>query len=189
MNKSIETKKYIIDSANELFYINGYNCTGFGAIEEKTGLSRGNITYHFKNKKNIIQEIVNLRLERINKTFHECDKNSKNSKESIVKLCKKILENSNDLLKYGCPMGSIVSESAKNNKNIHKITIVMFEAFINWLEKKFIEMGTNKSQANIKAKRLLAQIQGVIMVAHTLDDSYFLKKEFKRLIKEFSIVE
>ncbi|WP_415398527.1 TetR/AcrR family transcriptional regulator [Sulfurimonas sp. CS5] len=48
----------MLDAYNELFYKNGYASTSFSDIENITGLSKGNITYHFKNKQSILEGII-----------------------------------------------------------------------------------------------------------------------------------
>jgi AcrR family transcriptional regulator len=185
MNKSLDTKNHILDSANELFYQQGYHHTGFGDIEKKTGLSRGNITYHFKNKKNILQEIVVRRLQQIKSSLAKYDHEAKDPKDAIVKLCEDVLLHSSEIKKYGCPMGTLISEMAKNDEDIHEITIVMFQTYIDWLEIKFIELGNKKSLTKEMARSLLARLQGVALMAHALGDARFFKKEIEKIKNKY----
>lgn len=186
MKRSIETQNLIIDSANELFYRQGYHHTGFGDIERVTGLSRGNITYHFKTKKNILQEIVSRRLQRITKNLKGYDNEAGGTKEAIIKLCEGILSNSKEIKEYGCPMGTLISEMAKNDEEIHKFTVVMFQTYLDWLETKFIALDCDEKTSKQRAKSLLARLQGIALMAHALGDEGFLIDEINKIRNEFS---
>lgn len=55
--KSADTCKHILDAAENLFYEKGYTATTTREIADKSGISRGNLTYHFPNKSDIATEI------------------------------------------------------------------------------------------------------------------------------------
>ena len=181
MNKSEITKKLILDSANELFYHQGYRNTGFIDIQNKTGISKGNITYHFKNKQKILEGIVSQRVERIKISFEEITNNSKSSKEALSNFLTSLLENSSEVKSFGCPMGTLISEVAKHDKELHKITAVMFQTYINWIEENLVRMGRKRKQASEVAASLLARVQGVALITHTLKDEKFFKKEIEKI--------
>ncbi|MFD1067864.1 TetR/AcrR family transcriptional regulator [Oceanobacillus locisalsi] len=51
--KSMVTKKKIAEAAKHLFIQKGYAATSIENISEATGVSKGNIYYHFDNKENL----------------------------------------------------------------------------------------------------------------------------------------
>lgn len=53
-----ETKKNIFDSAKSLFYEKGYYKTSIGDISKSAKVNRALLSYYFKNKSNLAQEIV-----------------------------------------------------------------------------------------------------------------------------------
>ncbi|MCM3005258.1 TetR/AcrR family transcriptional regulator [Priestia koreensis] len=63
MNKkqqaSEQTKKLILDKATILFSERGYASTSIEDIVSSTGVSKGNIYYHFGNKENLFLKLLN----------------------------------------------------------------------------------------------------------------------------------
>lgn len=51
--KSMMTKKKIAEAAKHLFIQKGYAATSIENISEATGVSKGNIYYHFDNKEGL----------------------------------------------------------------------------------------------------------------------------------------
>jgi AcrR family transcriptional regulator len=186
MTNPNDTKLQILNSANEIFYHKGYHNTGFSDIENKTGLSRGNITYHFKTKRNILNEVIRMRLQRITSSLEQCDLQASCPQEAIIYFCEEILNNKKDIVKYGCHVGTLTTEVAKNDKDLYDLTLPMFKAYKTWLTNKHADMGLSKKEAQEKALEILARVQGIALIAHTFRDSGFLKNEIQKLKKEYS---
>lgn len=55
--KRLSTKELILQKSKELFYENGIENTAFDAVANELNISKGLITYHFKNKKNLMLEV------------------------------------------------------------------------------------------------------------------------------------
>jgi AcrR family transcriptional regulator len=56
--KSILTKKKIIEAAKNLFIQKGYAATSIENISDATGISKGNIYYHFKSKEGLFIHMI-----------------------------------------------------------------------------------------------------------------------------------
>ncbi|MCI8511437.1 MAG: TetR family transcriptional regulator [Lachnospiraceae bacterium] len=52
------TKKALLDSAYELFYDHGFENTTLAQIAEHAGLTRGAVYWHFKDKSEILNELI-----------------------------------------------------------------------------------------------------------------------------------
>lgn len=53
-----ETKEKILDIAEELFFTKGYEVTPVSEILEKAGIAKGTLYHHFKNKEDILDEVI-----------------------------------------------------------------------------------------------------------------------------------
>ena len=184
MNKGEKTKQKIIDASNQLFYQQGYADTAISHIVTKTGLSKGNITYHFKSKKNILENIVAKRLNTIKNNFKLWNNKSKNPKKRLQLFCQSIASESENLSAYGCPMGTLTTEFSKKHTDLYHIVKPMFQLHLEWLTTQFelLEKGTAK--ATKKAMRLMAQVQGIAVLTHAFKDKTFLNEEIQRIILE-----
>lgn len=53
-----DTRQAILDTAKTLFSQRGYNDVSIGEIAKALGISKGNLTYHFKKKEEIMEAIL-----------------------------------------------------------------------------------------------------------------------------------
>lgn len=53
-----ETRQVILDTAKRLFTERGYNAVSMGDIAQEVGISKGNLTYHFKKKELLIEALL-----------------------------------------------------------------------------------------------------------------------------------
>lgn len=183
MKQGEKTKKLILDISSELFYHKGYSSTSFGNIVEKTGLSKGNITYHFKNKEEILKGIVDNRLADINSMMQSWEEQTSDSIERLKLFCQMIIDEQEELEKYGCPLGTLTSEFSKHEPQLYAITLPMFQAFKEWIAKEYIMLGYEKITADYQAMSLLSKVQGVAMITHVFKDRNFLIKEIESIKK------
>lgn len=184
MRQGDKTKLLILDIANKLFYQQGFNATSIGHIVNATGLSKGNITYHFKNKQTILEGIVEKRLAEIDTLLASWDDSSSSPLHSLMQFCDMLLNEQENLAHYGCPMGTLTGELSKNQPSLYQITFPMFKRFQVWLVKQFILLNCSIEQAHENAMELLSRVQGISVVTHTFKDKEFLDKAIKNLKNE-----
>jgi TetR/AcrR family acrAB operon transcriptional repressor len=60
-----ESRRRILDAAEELFAERGFDRTSFVDIAKRSGISRGSIPWHFKNKDGLVMAVVERVIERI----------------------------------------------------------------------------------------------------------------------------
>ena len=64
----MNTKEKIIDVATQLFNKNGYSSISLNEIAQKIKISRGNLTYHFRDKDALLEAISDQMWTKIDKT-------------------------------------------------------------------------------------------------------------------------
>ncbi|MFD9697436.1 TetR/AcrR family transcriptional regulator [Lentzea sp. NPDC059081] len=60
-----ESRRRILDAAEELFAERGFDRTSFVDIAKRSGISRGSIPWHFKNKDGLVMAVVERVVDRI----------------------------------------------------------------------------------------------------------------------------
>lgn len=181
MKQGEKTKLYILEESNQLFYMNGYSSTSFSDIVNATGLSKGNITYHFKNKQMILKGIVEKRMEAIEASFKSWETQSEKPQERLAFFCEMIISEQENIQAFGCPMGTLTAEFSKNEPTLYEITLPMFQAYRQWIVEQFLALGLKNQEAEENAMRLLSRVQGVAMVAHAFKDRTFLASEIETI--------
>jgi TetR/AcrR family acrAB operon transcriptional repressor len=59
-----ESRRRILDAAEELFAERGFDRTSFVDIAERSGISRGSIPWHFKNKDGLLMAVFDRAMDR-----------------------------------------------------------------------------------------------------------------------------
>ncbi len=63
--KATATREKILRTADELFYLHGYNATGLDAIIGAAGVTKGNFYYYFKSKELLAVEVIEWHFEKV----------------------------------------------------------------------------------------------------------------------------
>ena len=175
--KSERTRQRILESANRLFYRQGYNLTTFSDIVEASGIPRGNIYYYFQSKEDILSAAIGNRKARITQMLADWHKQQDNPVDRIHRFLQILVSSDKAIARWGCPMGSLNTELGKSQKDLQKEARSMFTLFEAWLTQQFSDMGYDNNQANELALRLLARGQGISLISHVYHDTEILEKE------------
>lgn len=81
-----ERKNDILDAAEELFSVKGYEHTSTNDILDKVGIARGTLYYHFKSKEEILDALIARTVEAINQKVKESVSENMNAAERIAAL-------------------------------------------------------------------------------------------------------
>jgi len=65
-NQSENTVYQILNSAEELFAVKGFNATSMRAITDKANVNLAAVNYHFGSKDNLIFEVIKRGIQPIN---------------------------------------------------------------------------------------------------------------------------
>lgn len=168
------TKQKIIESADRLFYENGFEATSFEDISEVVGISRGNFYHHFKSKNEILDAAIDERIENIKLLLIDWEKDT-NPKRRIIKFINILIMNRENIEKYGCPLGSLCTELGKLKHVSVKNARKLFEIFENWLVMQFTALGLYNA---IKyARRTLLISQGGAVMSNIYQDRELIDYE------------
>lgn len=175
--KGSVNRRRIVEAADQLFYSRGYNQTSFSDISDETGIPRGNFYYYFKTKEDILAAVMDQRLSEFQQVLNACDQASDQPLQRLLCLLHFPLQKQSEVLNYGCPIGTLSAELAKQQEpDISRVRLTaVFDLMKNWIEQQLVEMGQTQRASDI-AMNLLAKMQGVIMMANVYNDAAFLHK-------------
>ena len=104
---------------------------------------------------------------------------------------------SQDLARYGCPIGSLISELGKNELQLKDRVSELSFLQLDWLREQFTRLLVElNSSAQFSTKRdiekaslalaskLFAMIQGFVLVAQSQEDESWLRKQLKVLSQD-----
>jgi len=135
------TRSQIITTADQLFYEQGYEHTSFADIAAAVQISRGNFYYHFKTKDDILDAVIDHRLNNTRSMLERWQQEGKAPQDRIRCFINILIANQSKILLYGCPVGTLTAELAKlNHLSLEKANQV-FTLFRDWLRTQFIQLG------------------------------------------------
>jgi len=182
MKQGESTKERIIKAANTLFYQRGYTHTSFSDIVKSTGLSKGNITYHFKSKEDILHAVIESRLQKTRHTLAALDNDFSSGKERLDKFVTNLLGGKTELSRYGCPNGTLASELSKNKDFPSEFNRSIFEEIRVWLGKQFRDITKlSQEEADSMAMDLLMRAQGICVFSAAYQDETLFETEIQKL--------
>lgn len=174
------TKIRIIEAADAFFYEQGFEHTSFAQIAAVVGISRGNFYYHFKTKDEILNAVIQYRLDKTSLMLDEWRVEGKTPIDRIRSFINILLTNKAKIKRFGCPVGTLTTELTKLEHPAKKEANKLFNLFRAWLKGQFEQLG-HKKDADDLAMHLLAFSQGIATLASAFSDEKFIKKEVARL--------
>lgn len=173
-------RQKIIETADLLFYQQGYHATSFTDIAESAGIPRGNFYYYFKSKEEILDHVIEERIRRFNALLAQWSKSLATPKQRFDALFQMLDNEADHVAKYGCPMGTLSAEMAKTSPHLKKLNSKHFVVLKDWLVEQFTDMGL-PDDADYLALSMLSRLQGISMIASVFGDACFFRAELKQL--------
>lgn len=172
----MSTRDRIIETADRLFYQQGFEATSFADIAAAVGISRGNFYHHFKTKDDILDAVITRRLANTEHMLDQWEVGGKDPAERIRSFIHILIVNGEKIRKFGCPVGTLSSELAKLNHTAQGDAAGVFTLFRVWLCRQFVALGFGRRSDGL-AMHVLARSQGAATLANAFDDNGFLQSE------------
>lgn len=172
-------RREIVEAANALFYHRGYNQTSFSDIAEAARIPRGNFYYYFKTKDEILAAVIDARTERIRAMLAEWDAAEPDPRGRLKRFVAMVRSSEKDLVRFGCPMGSLNVELGKAQPALKAKAKKMFDLFRDWLSAQLAALG--HKDASAEALRVLGRMQGVAVLAQVYGDRDYFREQLAEL--------
>lgn len=177
-----ETRAMIVETADDLFYQQGFERTSFADIAARTGLSRGNFYYHFRTKDDILDAVIERRLAMTREMLASWSAGSESPEARIRCFIRILIMNRAKIMAWGCPVGTLSSELSKLDHVARQRAAGVFELFRDWLAAEFAALGAGK-EAEPLALHLLMRSQGVATLAAAFRDKAFVAREVDEMCR------
>jgi len=174
------TREQIVQAADKLFYQSGFEHTSFSDIAELVNISRGNFYHHFKSKDQILDAVIQLRLDNTRKMLNKWEAEANSPEDCIRSFIHILIVNGKKIKRFGCPVGTLNAELGKLNHASKREAKKLFTLFRQWLRQHFLLLGCG-DEADKFAMHLLARSQGVATLASTFADEVFIQQEVQQM--------
>lgn len=174
------TRDLIVETADALFYRNGFEATSFADIAADLSISRGNFYHHFKTKDDILAAVIDLRLTRTRSMLEDWAQTDADPRARILSFIRILIVNRAKIMAYGCPVGTLSSELAKLDHDAQSRATAIFALFRDWLADQFRALGAGP-RAEMLALHLLGRSQGVAALATAFRDEAIIRHEVDQI--------
>lgn len=174
------TRQRIVEAADDLFYRQGFEHTSFTDIAEVVNISRGNFYHHFKTKDDILDAVIETRLEKTQQMLAAWEEGGATPRDRIKCYIRILLTNWTMIKDYGCSVGTLCTELAKLNHASKAEANRVFTLFRVWLGHQFSLLG-HADDADMLAMHVLSWSQGVATLGNAFDDYKYVKQEVDKM--------
>ena len=175
-----QTRNRILEAARTLFYRRGYARTSFTDIVNETQIRRGNINHYFRTKRDILEAVIDQNVDEYRRLFRQWEQDCPEPRDRLHRFVDMVAANSNNLIRYGCPIGTLGSELGKDSSDFSDGARRLFDTFADWLATQFELLG-KKADARRLALHLLCRTEGISIVAHVYNDPALIEAEIEPL--------
>lgn len=173
---SPSTRDRIIEAADLLIYQKGFEYMSIADIASVTKISRGNLTFHFRTRDEVLDAVIDLRLQRTRAMLEKWETEGCSPEERIGSFINILIMNRAKILLHGCPVGTLCTELAKLEHASLSHANEVFSLFRDWLARNFAELGC-EAESTTLAMHLLAWSQGIATLAQAFHDEKFIREE------------
>lgn len=177
----MSSRDKIVSAARRLFYVQGFNNTSLADIAREAGVPKGNFYYHFPSKDDVLIGVIAARRSAIETALQQWSRDFPEPLARLQRFVTMITSERENLIRYGCPTGSLLTELGKKHAELHPEALTILELYVRVTADAFAQLGHAKAHARVLAERLLARAQGAILLAHAYGDPTLLARETAEL--------
>lgn len=170
----------LVAAASGLVYKQGVQKTTLADIAEAADIPLGNVYYYFKTKDEIISAVIDSHTRDLQAEMASLERRHRTPKARLKALIGAIVDQSEFIVQYGCPHGTLCSELDKRTTPAGGGSAAdLLRIPVDWAEQQFRAMG--RRDARDLAVGLIAAYQGTALLTSTLRDPALLARESRRL--------
>ncbi len=169
-------RRRIVEAANRLFYERGFHRTALADIAAASQIPKGNFYFYFRTKDEILDAVVDSRCERLRARLDDWERKRPDPIDRLRRMSEIVVRDWAEVVRYGCPMGTLVLELGKQEADLKVHAVRMFEMLVDWAETQFAKVLDRKA-ARRHARQLLVRMQGAAVLASALGDKSWLFDE------------
>ena len=169
----------LVAGAGETIYRQGVEATTIADIAEVADVPVGNVYYYFKTKDDLVAATIDAYVQEDHELLSSIEQQHRAPRARLKGLVRLLVSQSDRVVLYGCPRGSLCSELEKQDNDLARACAELMRTPLDWVERQFKAMG--RRDARDLAFALLASYQGIALFANTFRDPALMAREGRRL--------
>ena len=184
-----DTAQRILDIAERLMQVRGYNGFSYADIAETMRLTKASLHYHFPSKSELGRRLMERYTENFLAALGRIDATGAGAREKLqryVSIYAEVLAN-----KRMCLCGMLAAEYATLPKSVKAEVTRFFDANETWLV-GLLQEGKRSKDVNFGgsateiARTITASLEGAMMLARAYDDAERFNRAAQRLLADIA---
>lgn len=171
-----DKRERLIRAADTLIYQNTFHTTTLADIAKEADVPLGNVYYYFKTKEAIMAAVIAERAQDLKELFRDWEKESLIS-DRLNSLIQHYVGQSEDLARFGGPIGSLCQELGKQGGPIASLAAKLMGDILKWAEEQFKLAGRPAQETESLAEHLLSSLEGMALLTLTFKDTGYVEKQ------------
>lgn len=176
--KGAANRQRIVDAALHLFMERGYAETSIGDVAEHAGLLKGNLSYYFKTKADMLESVSDARMHELFGRLQNRMPADATPLQALQAFVQVTQDSATELARVGCPVGTLASQLGKTDPALQPYASRILVALQDWLTQQFAR-AVPPERAIENAEYLLTLLQGAAVMAHAFRDPSLVERQAK----------
>lgn len=187
MKKGERTKQLILEQALTIFNERGYINSSMVDVMNATGLERGGIYNHFKNKDDLVEQTFNLAIDKIGERYEQALLQNNNPVEGLIDFVNVFSQLYNDHpFPGGCPIMNVAIEADRSHPQYKELAMKAMEKLTHTIKRyinKKIEAGQIIIHVDVNqfVNILIASLEGSLMISRLQNDDQYMNQMVNHL--------
>lgn len=166
----------ILMAARKLFHRKGFFATSISDVAEEAGVLKGHLSYYFPSKSNLLSGTTAIIETELGDQLNAWANEGGDYQHVIDKALQAYQESANELATWGCIIGTLNNELAKDNAPLQQEPKHLLEMIQQWLHAQFLRQFPTETASKL-AEQLLCMLQGAALIAHAYRDPAVIHRQ------------
>lgn len=181
-----DTQAVLLDAAQELVQVRGYNAFSFRDLAERVGIKSASIHYYFPSKGDLCRALLVRYRQRFNAALADIDRRGRGPRRKL-KCYTQLFRNTLEMGNRMCLCGMLAADLETLPPQVHDELRGFFTDNQEWLAKVLTEgQETGKARfdgnAEAEARLIVSGLEGAMLVARLYGDLKLFESMARRLI-------
>jgi TetR/AcrR family transcriptional repressor of nem operon len=161
------------EAATRVVYENGLAGLTLAHVAEAAGAPLGGLYYYYKTRDDMVTSIVDRMEGQMAVCIAEFEAKT-GPGEALKAFVDFVLGNSEGLVRYGCPIGTLSAQLRKEPDELGQRMGAILGGMAVWAGEKFAALGLEEGLARAEGRMLLVKLEGAAMMAHATGERGFI---------------
>ncbi len=175
-SKGMANRQRIVEAALHLFMERGYAETSIGDIAELAGILKGNLSYYFKTKSEMLEAVSDARMQELFGRLQARLPDNATAEQALSAFVQVTEDSATELARVGCPVGTLASQLGKTDPALQPYASRILQALLEWATAQFARV-LPPPMAAAHAEILLTMMQGAAVMAHAFQDAALIERQ------------